>query len=526
MADEKQPAVAPAPDAPREVTSKDGSSHEEITTPTRPPGWMYKGFKVFGHELWYASPLFQLLLVSLVCFMCPGMYNALSGLGGGGQVDHKAQDDASTALYSTFAVVAFFSGSIANKLGVRLTLSFGGLGYVIYIASFLSYNHNQNHGFVVFAGALLGVCAGLLWTAQGTIMMSYPTEDMKGRYISWFWIIFNLGAVIGSLIPLGQNINKVAGPVTDGTYVGFLVLTLIGAVLALCLCDVGKVQREDGSKVIMMKNPSWITEFKGLFETITSAPWVVLLFPMFFASNTFYTYQSNDMNGSQFNTRTRALNNTLYWLAQIFGAVIVGYALDFAGARRSVRAKGSFIALIILTFAIWGGGYAWQKDQVTREETAEEGFVTVDWSDGGKKYVGPMFLYMFYGFYDAAWQTCIYWYMGALSNSGRKAANLAGFYKGIQSAGAAVFWRLDGLKKPFDTMFGATWGLLGGALLIAAPVIWMKIQDTVPLEEDLKFSDETVADVAGAQGAADQAVTAQPEAVRTSKEGGGAKEVV
>lgn len=46
--------------------------------------------------------------------------------------------------------------------------------------------------------------------------------------------------------------------------------------------------------------------------------------------------------------------------------------------------------------------------------------------------------------------------MGALSNSGRKAANLAGFYKGIQSAGAAVFWRLDGLKKPFDTMFGAT----------------------------------------------------------------------
>jgi hypothetical protein len=47
-------------------------------------------------------------------------------------------------------------------------------------------------------------------------------------------------------------------------------------------------------------------------------------------------------------------------------------------------------------------------------------------------------------------------YMGALSNSGRKAANLAGFYKGIQSAGAAVFWRLDGIGKPFDTIFGAT----------------------------------------------------------------------
>lgn len=86
--------------------------------------------------------------------------------------------------------------------------------------------------------------------------------------------------------------------------------------------------------------------------------------------------------------------------------------------------------------------------------------------------------------------------MGALSNSSRKAANLAGFYKGIQSAGAAIFWRLDGLKKPYDTLFGATWGLLGAALVIAAPIIWTRIKDTVPLEEDLKFSDETVADVA------------------------------
>lgn len=86
--------------------------------------------------------------------------------------------------------------------------------------------------------------------------------------------------------------------------------------------------------------------------------------------------------------------------------------------------------------------------------------------------------------------------MGALSNSSRKAANLAGFYKGIQSAGAAIFWRLDGLKKPYNTLFGATWGLLAAALLFAAPIIWTRIKDTVPLEEDLKFSDETVADVA------------------------------
>jgi MFS family permease len=47
---------------------------------------------------------------------------------------------------------------------------------------------------------VLGCCAGILWSAQGAIMMSYPSEKLKGRYISWFWMIFNLGAVIGSLV--------------------------------------------------------------------------------------------------------------------------------------------------------------------------------------------------------------------------------------------------------------------------------------------------------------------------------------
>lgn len=128
------------------------------------------------------------------------MFNALTGMGGGGQVDATTADNANTALYSTFAIVGFFAGSFTNRLGIKTALSFGGLGYCIYVASFLAYNHTQNQGFNIFAGALLGVCAGLLWTAQGSIMMSYPKESSKGKYISYFWMIFNLGAVIGSLV--------------------------------------------------------------------------------------------------------------------------------------------------------------------------------------------------------------------------------------------------------------------------------------------------------------------------------------
>lgn len=85
--------------------------------------------------------------------------------------------------------------------------------------------------------------------------------------------------------------------------------------------------------------------------------------------------------------------------------------------------------------------------------------------------------------------------MGAMTNNGRKLANFAGFYKGIQSAGAAIIFRIDALKAPFMNEFASSWALLAGSLLIAAPLIWSKIQDTVPIEEDLKFTDENYEDV-------------------------------
>ena len=312
-------------------------------------------------------------------------------------------------------------------------------------------------------------------------------------------------------IPLGQNMHSAAGNVTDGTYIGFMVLTFIGACLAWTLVDARKVVRGDGSRVILMKHPSWQSEIIGLFEVLRSDVWIVFLFPMFFASNWFYTYQFNDINAAKFDIRTRSLNNTLYWTSQIIGACIFGYALDIQRVSRSTRAKAAWGVLFVITMAIWGGGYAWQKTY-NRAETAPKTAPKEDFTSSG--YVGPMFLYMFYGFYDgsfhpllppgtlnthssilAAWQTCVYWLMGALTNNGRKLANFAGFYKGLQSAGAAIVYRLDALKIPFMNEFASSWALVAGSLVIAAPLIWLKIQDTVPIEDDLKFTDESYDDV-------------------------------
>jgi hypothetical protein len=87
--------------------------------------------------------------------------------------------------------------------------------------------------------------------------------------------------------------------------------------------------------------------------------------------------------------------------------------------------------------------------------------------------------------------------MGAITNNSRKLANFAGFYKGIQSAGAAIIWRLDGLKIPYMNLFASCWILLAGSMVVALPVMIWKIKDTVPIEEDLQFTDEMIDDVFG-----------------------------
>ncbi|KAH3902417.1 related to DUF895 domain membrane protein [Saccharomycodes ludwigii] len=436
----------------------------------------------------YSSGLIQVVLLSFVAFLCPGCFNALSGLGGAGLSSATLANKANIALNSTFSVVGFFSGTFVNTFGVKPSLIFGGSGYCIYVLAFLLHKVcNKSdaqitavNGFIVFAGAWLGVCAGMFWCAQGAIMMSYPTEKAKGRYVFMFWTIFNLGAVIGSCVPLGQNMhNENGSSVGTGTYVAFLVLTACGFILAIFLLPIKKVKRKDGSKIITPKNPKIKEEMSELFKVMKREPWIVGLFPLFFSSNWFYTYEQSDFNTTNFNIRTRALNSLLFWLMQMFGAMVIGCLLDFKKLSRKRRALYGWAVVFGATHIIWGCGYIFAKDHYRGAVVLNP----IDFTE--RRYIGPMFLYMFYGFFDALWQCYSYWIMGALTNSSRKCAIYTGYYKGLQSAGAAISWAIDNMNKPYQTMFGTSWGLLAGSMVIAFPVLFYKVEETTDINKDL-----------------------------------------
>ncbi|KAK9673093.1 hypothetical protein RND81_12G145600 [Saponaria officinalis] len=426
----------------------------------------------------YNSPLIQVIIIGLVCFCCAGMFNALSGMGGGGQVDHTAANNANTALYTTFAVFGILGGGIYNILGPRLTLIAGCSTYVVYAASFVSYNHNRRETFVVVSGALLGVGAGLLWAAQGAIMTSYPSSNRKGTYISIFWSIFNMGGVIGGLIPFILNYHRAeAASVNDGTYVGFMCFMAFGALLSLLVLPPSKVVRDDGSVCTQIEYSNVGTEIVEILKLFLN--WKMLLIvPAAWGSNFFYTYQFNNVNGELFNLRTRGFNNVFYWGAQMLGSVGIGYLMDFSFQSRRKRGFLGIVVVGLLGTTIWGGGLANQL-RYSRNHVPEK----LDFKDSGGAYVGPFLLYFCYGLLDAMFQSMVYWIIGSLADDSETLSRYSGFYKGIQSAGAAVAWQVDVHGVSYMNQLIVNWVLTTASYPLLFLLVTLAVKDKNTIED-------------------------------------------
>ncbi|GAM39352.1 hypothetical protein TCE0_034r10833 [Talaromyces pinophilus] len=193
------------------------------------------------------------------------------------------------------------------------------------------------------------------------------------------------------------------------------------------------------------------------------------MIPLFFSANVFYSYQQNEVNGSNFNIRTRSLNGALYWLAQMVGGLVMGMLLDLPKVSRPQRARIGWIFLFTTGMCIWGGGYSFQKwssHRINEQNLKQD--IDFTWTSSS---VGPMFLYIFYGAYDAFWQSFCYWLIGAQSNSATVTAVLVGAYKAFQSVGGAMAWRINALEVSPTIQFFMDWGLCMGSLVLAIPTV-------------------------------------------------------
>lgn len=157
------------------------------------------------------------------------MYQAVSNLGAGGTQNVTLSDTANGVHYGMFAISGLFSGGVCNRVYYQCTpsenkllnmsLSLGtpthfvpwypricplpwfslvvsigncSMSMKLCLNAFPpSFQTTGTQWFVIFAGAIQGITAALLWSAQGEVMMSYPLEKDKGKMFGIFWGVFS-----------------------------------------------------------------------------------------------------------------------------------------------------------------------------------------------------------------------------------------------------------------------------------------------------------------------------------------------
>ncbi|ORY23183.1 hypothetical protein BCR33DRAFT_716626 [Rhizoclosmatium globosum] len=355
--------------------------------------------------------------------------------------------------------MGLLAGGLNNILGPRILAAIGGTGYAIYAAA--QYNIFKAQGgndaapipdsantFSIFSGAYIGLCAGMLWAAQGQICLTYPTESQKGTFFATFWVIFNLGAVLGNTIStaLSWGAGSSGVAMNDAMYLIFIILMAGGSIVAFLIQPPGTIIREDQTQVETPPT-NVLREFVEVLKLFTNPAMLTILIPCM-SSNWFYTYQFGPF-GDNFSGRSNGLKAIFYWLSQAAGAWVLGNMfLDNTKYSRTTRAWTGCYIMAGTTLAFFGGGAAFQyaSDSNGWFKKGQH----IDAGDNFGQFFGPFVLYVCYGLYDAFFQVYTNYLIGAISNDSETLSRYAGFYKGTQSGAGGISWALNGFVFTTD----------------------------------------------------------------------------
>ncbi|KAJ1673950.1 hypothetical protein EV182_004258 [Spiromyces aspiralis] len=377
------------------------------------------------------------------------MFNALLGMGAQRQAlqnvsstEHTA-NNTNTAIYASMTVFSLLGGGIINLLGVRLPLLLSGLTYALNTGSYIYAEHRGPSAlpFVIVSAVLMGVGAGVLWSGQGMVVISYPKEYHRGRFTAFFWVLFNLGGVIGAAILFGISRERDSvSHISLGAYIAILAVQCLGSLVAFALIPPARVVRRDGAYVTgMQQATSGITEARQVLRMFVN-PWLLAFLPMSFASNFFYTYRFNQYNARLFWPRTRGFNNIFYWAMQSAGAFAVSLVLDRQAWPRRRRALIAVALITVLYNAVWLGTLMVEVFDADRVIAA--GLYDIG-DQQGRSAAGAILVYAISGACDAVWQVLAYWFIGNMASDPQIAARYVSFYKCVQSLGSVVAWQLD-----------------------------------------------------------------------------------
>jgi len=367
----------------------------------------------------------------------------------------KLGADMEATLYLTFTISCFIAPSVVNKLGCRLSMFLGMMGYASLVAaSLLYFVLNEGKGsvaspfswIVILGGAVLGVGAALLWTAQGRLLLEYSSGGTDaGQLWALFWGIFNLSAVAGGLMTATYFAAHDSNTGSVDLYVLFLALILAGATGTFFLMDPKEVSGSTAATQVAdaerLTTSSWAEEVLETFR-LFGRPRYMALACIYFYTGFNQPYQIVVMGHRVFAPAVLGLQLSLFYAAEIVGGVVAGRMLD-AGTQQGSARGGNAKACLTLFAFLMGLGYWLAVRQEIRLASLHE--TDVGHVSGFAQMAMASAMMLIWGFSDSQIQTYVMWDIGvAHAGDGATQARAVGFYKMVQSAG----WSLGFLLSP------------------------------------------------------------------------------
>ncbi|KAJ1940464.1 hypothetical protein FBU59_003804 [Linderina macrospora] len=434
----------------------------------------------------------QLYILSLVGLCGPGMMFALISLGSATEKspdpDNMFEINLTLIISSVLTGLFSFLGcNILHRIGVRLCMFFSCIFMSVYSFAY-AYRYiadidDPPIALSIVSAALMGIGVGVFFSVQTTINIKYPHEEVRGRYLTIFAALFNLGGMLGGIIQFSLNYQDGENTgLSNYTYLSLGIVQVFGAFISLALVSPTKVKRDDNT-VVMSHSADPI--LKELLKTVKHfvSKWALLFAVPYLVSHIGFAYTSNILNGAVFDARTRGFNNIFFWLSKTFGTALLGFILDYVKWSRRRR---DIIVVAILTLAsngVWVGGIFDQKRLFPSGQINQFHDNVLDYTDSAA--APTIALYALYGLFIGIFDTCLMWFISLLSDDFDVTGRNVSVFRGLQAFGSAISWAMVN-NMPISALCYTNWGLV---LLSLCPLLYFALvilrNSTIPSEYDV-----------------------------------------
>ncbi|EOO00311.1 putative duf895 domain membrane protein [Phaeoacremonium minimum UCRPA7] len=409
----------------------------------------------------------------------------MQSTGAGGQQTPYLVMSANAVLGVMMVVTCSLGSVFANRLGLKNALIFGTTGYCIYAASLYANNRYGTVWFVYLGATACGITAGVFWAAEGAIMIGYPEDSQRGRYLAYWLAYRNGGSIVGGAINLALNYSgKTTGKLNWKTYIVFVSLQCIAPFVAMLLSPPGKVQRADGQRVKSAERVSTLTELKEVAKILVRKDFLLVI-PFFFYATYLLSYAGSYLS-LYFSVRSRALASLVSALAQITANIFFGSFLDWKRFTLNQRARFSYIFIMALFGGTWIWGTVVQRDYWHHKPA-------LDWSDHGFGRGWAFYIMMQVNF--ALSYNYGYWLAGYMARDPAEIVRLTSTVRAVEAAGGAVASGISSTKAPLIAALGVNFGLWGLAVVptyFVVRTIGLNLKDDAGAVESSTDSPDSV----------------------------------